>query len=766
MMPNATYTARLLCASAIAMALGVSPAYAADAEMQFDSSANAAFDENEIIVTANKREENLNRVGLNIAAVGAQLLNERSIQSVSDIAQAVPGLTYTNSANNTPIYTLRGVGFYDTSLGSYPTTSVYLDQVALPFPILTTLTAFDLERIEVLKGPQGTLFGQNSTGGAINYIAAKPTADFSAGFEASYGRFDSFVGTGYVSGPLSDTMRARLAVRAADGGNWQRSYTRDDANGETRELAGRFLLDWDATESLSLQFNVNAWQDKSDPQAVQYLAFNEQAISNTDPVREYPRSPLSPRMADWSQDNAMYTNRRFGQASVRADLEMGDLTFTSITSAIDFDQHGAMDQDGVNLSDIDLKFFRGEINSFSQEMRLTNSASNHLRWIVGANYSHDKVFYRENLQYGDSSAFYNYGITTSENYSDQKMRNFAGFGNAELDFSNTLTAKAGIRYTDSRRSARICNHDGGDGLTAAFFTAAFGLDPALGITDCFALDANFKASEFHGKLNEDNLSWRVGLDFKPGPDLLLYANVSRGYKAGGFGNINASTQSQYIPAVQESILNYEAGFKAQLANRRLSINGAFFYMNYDDKQLRSKVIDPTFGIVDAIINVPKSHLQGAELEISARPVRGLSFGLAVTYVDSEIDRYVGVNAGGVAADFSGSSVPFTPRWQAGANMRGDIPLTDNLNLFGGWQLTYRSSAQAIVGGGALYSIDEYSLLDAQVGIESNASRWKVMLWGKNLTNEYHWTNVVAGHDTIVRYAARPVTYGITLGYKY
>jgi outer membrane receptor protein involved in Fe transport len=756
-----------LLAGPLSVALAVGTAQAQDAAPQAQASPQADSGFGDIIVTAQKREQSLSKVGLTIAAVGADTLTERAIMSPADIAQAVPGLSYTNSANNTPVYTLRGVGFYDTSLGSYPTASVYVDQVPLPFPILTSLTAFDLERVEVVKGPQGTLFGQNSTGGAINYIAAKPTSEFSAGGDASYSRFNTFTGNAYVSGPLGDTLRARIAVRGSRGGPWQKSYTRDDENGRTRELAGRFLLDWTPSDRFKLELNINGWRDKSDPQAVQYLAFNEQAISNTQPVRDYPLSPRNPRAADWSTDNGMFMDRKLGQASVRADWEfVPDITLTSITSYIAFKETGAMDQDGMNLQDIDLRNFYGRIRSFSQELRLANDQASSFRWIIGGNYSRDKVYYRENLVYDDSSAFYNYGINTSENYSDQKMTNIAGFGNAELDIGDAFTLKAGLRYTKNKRSADICNHDGGNGLTAAFFSAAFGLNPPLGINDCFALDNNFQTGEFHGNLNEDNLSWRAGVDWKASDTLLLYANVSKGFKAGGFGNINASAQVQYAPAVQESILNYEAGFKLQAANRRVSLNGAVFYMDYKDKQLRSKLIDGTFGVLDAIINIPKSRLQGAEIELQARPVQGLSFGFAMTYIDSKIKDYVGVNAGGVTADFAGSTVPFTPKWQGSANMRFDIPLTDSINLFGGPQLTYRSGTYAIVGETPEYRIDEYVLLDAQLGIESADDRWKVMLWGKNITSEYYWTNVVAGQDTIVRYAARPATYGVTVGFKY
>lgn len=738
------------------------------------SQISAPADTTEIIVTAQKRRESLSRVGMTITALGADLLRERQIQSVADIAQAVPGLTYTNSANNTPVYTLRGVGFYDTSLGSYPTTSVYVDQVPLPFPVLTSLTAFDLERIEVLKGPQGTLFGQNSTGGAINYIAAKPTQKLSAGAEASYGRFNDFIGSAYVSGPLSSSLRARIAVRDETSGPWQRSYTRNDQNGRTKQLAGRLILDWTPTDRLSFEANINGWQDKSDPEAVQYIAFNQQAVSNTLPVLNYPRSPMNARAADWSTDNGMFLNRKMGQASLRGDIKLSDdLTLTSITSYIGFKEHGALDQDGINLQDIDLRRFYGRIKSFSQEIRIANGASNRLRYILGANYSKDKVYYIENLLYGNSSAFFTYGIDTSENYSDQKMRNLAGFASGEFDVTNKITLKGGLRYTDSRRSATICNRDGGDGRTAALFTFFSRLlsgdpsRPALSQTDCFVLDANFhNGPEFKGNLNQHNLSWRAGVDFKPTGNLLFYANISKGYKAGTFGNINASSTAQFVPAVQESILNYEAGFKARLLDRRLSLTGAAFYMDYHDKQLRSKVIDATFGILDAIINIPKSHLQGGELEVQARPSKWLSFGGALTYVDSKIDQYSGVNAGGVRADFRGTSVPFTPKWQASTNARVDLPVSEGINAFAGAQLTYRSKTNAIVGETPLYNITGYTLLDLQLGIESPDGHWKAMVWGKNVTDKYYWTNVVAGQDTVVRYAARPATYGVTVGLNF
>ena len=727
----------------------------------------------EVVVTAQKRSENINKVGLSITALGETALKEQNIQSVEDVAKAVPGLSFTNSANNTPVYTLRGVGFYDTSLGSYPTTSVYVDQVPLPFPVLTTLTAFDLAQIEVLKGPQGTLFGQNSTGGAINYIAAKPTQTFSGGANVGYGRFNTFNGDTFVSGPIADGLTARVALRIQEGGDWQRSYTRDAGNGATDQLSGRVIVDWQANDRLKFELNLNGWRDESEPEAVQYIAFNQQAISNTPPVLAYPKAPADARAADFSATNGQFLHRYFGQASLRADFKLtDDLTVTSISSYLHFSERGALDQDGTALADIDIPFFSGAINSVYQEVRIANGQANRFRWILGGNYSRDHVFYNENLNYADSSAFYNQMITTSENYSNQQMQNYAAFASGEFDITHALKLIAGVRYTKADRDASICNHDGGNGLTAGFFTFLSGLlsgsaQPPLNNNSCFALKSDFTAGyvPFKGQLNEDNVSWKVGANYSPTENSLFYVTVSKGYKAGEFGNINAATESQYAPAVQEAILAYEGGLKVQLFEHRLSLDAAGFYMSYDNKQLRSKVIDPVFGIVDQIINIPKSHIDGFEINANAVPIPGLSLGAALTYIDSEIDRYTGVNAGGVAADFAGTPVPFTPKWQAGGNARYERTVGQGLKGFVAGQLTYRDSTNAIVGGNQFYDIDSYTVLDAQIGVESDQG-WKVTLWGKNLTDEYYWTNVVAGQDTIVRYAAYPVTYGFTLGYRF
>src|SRR5882672_3581479 len=177
----------------------------------------------EIVVTAEKRSEKLSDVPLSITAITGNQLADRGIVSTADLEKLVPGFTYRSSQYGTPIFSIRGIGFYDEQVALEPTVTVYVDQVPLPYARMTEGAALDLERVEVLKGPQGTLFGQNSTGGAVNYIAAKPTSSFEAGVDATYGRFNEFDAGGFVSGPIAEGLGARFAFKSEQRGDWQQS---------------------------------------------------------------------------------------------------------------------------------------------------------------------------------------------------------------------------------------------------------------------------------------------------------------------------------------------------------------------------------------------------------------------------------------------------------------------------------------------------------------------------------------------------------------
>jgi iron complex outermembrane recepter protein len=735
----------------------------------------------EIIVTAQKREQSINDVGLAITAISGGTLKERQIDSLEDIANIVPGLSYSNSAQNTPIYTLRGVGFSESSLGAYPDVAVYLDEVSLPFPVLTTLTAFDLERIEVLKGPQGTLFGNNATGGAINYVAAKPTDTFAAGTYVSYGRFNTVTGEAYVSGPLAEGVQARLSGKVTRGDDWQHGYTTNETVGKTREYAVRLLLDWEPTSNLRFALNLNGWQDKSDPQALQFELYrsNVAGVNAAPIVVNYPRAPDDDRAADFSP-NYYYRDNRLWQTALRTEWDVTHaIKLTALTSYIDYKRDEGFDQDGLTAQDFDVPRARGNIQSFSQEVRLDNGSKSWFRWVVGANYTHDHVFDNFDLTYDQSSAHSALNVTTGGAQSDQTMNNRAAFANGELNITPQVTLKAGGRYTEADRHYDGCTFDVAGGYTREVFNAIASavsgtVVPIPPPNSCDTIRADFRSQgNFVDNLNENNFSWRVGLDYKPTDRILLFSNVAKGYKAGSFPTAAASTTVQFLPVKQESVLDYEAGFKLTLWDRLLQFNGTGFYYDYRNKQLRAKLLDPVFGLLDNLQNVPKSSVKGGELELTVHPFTGASIALAATYLDARVDEFSGYNAAGVFANFAGTRVPFTPELQLSVNPRYEFGVTQDLTAFVATNVNFRSSTSAVVGGSPLqvggkdvYGIDKYTLVDAQLGIRSRDHNWEAQIWGKNIFNEYYWTNVLAAYDTISRYSGRPATFGVSLSYSF
>jgi outer membrane receptor protein involved in Fe transport len=772
----------------------------------------------EIIITANKRGENLSEVGMSVAALSSQQIKDKGITSLGDFAAAVPGLIFTPSETNTPIFTLRGVGFNESSLGVYPATSLYIDQAPLPFPALASHVAFDLERVEVLKGPQGTLFGQNSTGGAINFIAAKPTAELAYGGDISFGRFDRVETNGYVSGPLSDNLRARLAFTTANADEWQSSSTRDDENGKEKYYALRLLTEWEPTDTARFNFNVSTWKDKSDPQAQQLIAVTPGVPAFTRPQSlDVPFSPEESRAADWSTTEctealpgddctgnyAPRSDREFYQAVARGDFDLSDdLTLTAMLSYADFEQDQATDGDGTYLVTAELDKGLGEITTFSAEVRLANSPDSAIRWIVGGNYESSETFEDQNLRYWDNTNYNpaNLYINGSGYTVDQDIESYAVFGNLEFDLGDIVTLRAGARYTDTTIDDETCSYAPGDERVADLFNLLGTLDfinpdgnafvPIGGFPDCFSLnDDNVPGEIFAESLQEDNVSWKIGADFHVTDDSLVYVNISQGYKAGSFPALSVAKWEGMKPVTQESVLSYELGVKSLLAEGMVQVNAAVFYNDYEDKQVRGKLLDPIFGSLDKLFNVPESEIFGAEMAVTVSPTDALTLSAAVTYLDSEVTKFSGSNAYGIIENFAGDPLPFTPEWTYTLDADYRFLLKSGGEVFFGATLTGQSDSDAVFGASHIsveetaaqkgvapgtyraltdnpFVIDEYYTVDARIGYQSADEHWKVMVFGKNVTDEYYWTTVITSFDSAGRFAGKPATYGIKVSYDF
>jgi iron complex outermembrane recepter protein len=739
--------------------------------------ANASPVLEEIVVTAQKRAQSINDVGMSInAATGAQL-QELGISDVSQLTKLVTGFNFTETAYGTPVYTIRGVGFQENSLAASPAVSVYVDEIPLPFPAETIAVGLDPERVEVLKGPQGTLYGENSTGGAVNYIAAKPTDHFTTGFTASYGRFNTGNVEAFVSGPITDTLKGRLAVRTIQSSDWQYSYTSSDTLGAKNLVEARGLLDWQPVEDLEVALTLNVWQDRSDSPAAQVIGIYPQTnlISIPAGLTNYPLAPGNDRAADWDRGVSFQRHNRFYQAALRLDYKLpDDLTVTSISAHERYTRNQPVDTDGTAYQN----FYVGEtgwINTTFQELRLSGLLGGRGNWIVGGNYETDDTFDSNLIEFADSSSREAVGLPFSSaiNSNHQDIHTTAFYGNVEYPLIEQLTFQAGARYTKADRSFAGCTYDSGDGQLSAVFTSLSSIlqgapQAPIAPGGCGTLNATtFKPGPVLETLDENNVSWRTGLNWKPTAAMLIYGNVSRGYKAGSFPTLSASSSVQFSPVRQESVVAYEVGFKDSLLDNTLQLNPAVFYYDYDNKQIRGKLADPIFGDLEALVNIPKSHIEGFELSANWRPFQGFDVTPAVTLVRSQIDgNFSNYTPLGTFQNISGEAFPYTPKWSASLDAQYSFPLAGGYRGFVGEITSAASATEGGFGDLPEFKIGSYVLLDLRAGVRSPDDNWTVSLYGHNVTDKYYWTSASHLVDTITRYAGMPATYGVQATYRF
>lgn len=812
----------------------------------------------EIIVTAQKRTQSINDVGMTIQATSGDELQVRGIDGPEDLAKLVAGFTYTKSLYSTPVFTLRGIGLYDATFGATPSVAVYTDQVPRNFPVMSSALDLDIERVEVLKGPQGTLFGQSSTGGAINYIVGKPTTTFSSGFDASYERFDRVEAGGYLSGPLSDTVQVRLALRSIQGGDWQYSESRPhDENGATRKLMGRFTIDAQPIDKLSLEASLTAVRDTSDVQAPQYAGTNLDiysaaalAAADANPATRNPYGivnntlyaglttpgsanydasllgrqttvtgrlngtnaamaagaqallgtvdPLgNPRAAEWTPGLLGQSDNSYYQLSLRGDYKLTDeLTITSLTAYAHQKLNYAQDLDGTVAQGVDVPIF-GDVRTVNQELRVAGDTQS-VHWVVGASYDDSASTQTNYFELGDYTG--NQPIPTmaplsfTDNEFWSKSKTYSGFANVEFNITSALSVNGGIRYTHNQENATYCYNDpasdSGQGAAAIFtvFNDLFtgGVVPAIRAGQCFPLGDGKSGTTFgrstlspvDRSLDQNNVPARLGVDYKFADDMLAYASVSQGYKAGVFSAIGASSTSQYAPAVQEKVIAYETGVKMPFFDHRLQFNTAAFYYDYTNKQVRGRIQDPVYGLLEKMINVPKSHIWGLEGELQAKPVSGLTLSASATWLRSEVSKSFSetpdgsavYNAQGYTGDFKGSQLPYTPTWTANADAEYAFSIGRPWQPFLGGNVLFQGRENTTFANSILlaneFEIPSYTTLDLRAGVRSSDGKWQLSAYGRNVLDRYYLTSITTYLDTRIRFTGMPATYGIAVKRKF
>jgi outer membrane receptor protein involved in Fe transport len=826
---NAVNLSRRACLArvsliALAMAAGGQVAHAQEA--QDTASSEQAFAE--IIVTARKQSEAINDVPMSISAATGETLESRGVSAVEDLAKIVPTLSNQVGTYGNQNYNIRGIGNLSDSIASSPTVAIYVDQAPLAFSNQAQGLTYDLARVEVLKGPQGTLFGQNATGGLVNFVPNAPGREFDVGLRATYGSFNTLNFDGFANIPISDTLAVRIAGLVETGDGWQKSISRpSDRLGKRDFWAGRVMVKWEPADTVRFLLNLNGFQNRSESQAPQYAGFFPASTTGAPRVKPnfdavdalYATLNLKDnRLADWVDGVQLENDADQYQIALRSEFDLSDsITLTSLTNYVNYDQHLTIDTQGVPFVSL-ISRVPGTIETFSQELRLSGKIGASTKWMIGGSYQHDIVHSGTDASGNLSNAilpsftvdsFYGRinaglpplpvgfvtGFSTDPNYigfstiENHNVRTLGIFGSLDQDLTDTLSLQLSARYTDSRNRFSGCFKDSGDGRLAA---AAAGLpnfpnNTAAGQCNT-ALDngvpgfgniANFVPATVglaQFNLNDTNVAWRAGLNWQPHKGTLLYANVTRGYKAGAFPRVPALDKVQLTPAPQEQLTAYEVGFK-QTIGRIAQVNAAAFYYDYKDKQTVGNFVSVFAGNLPAAVSIPKSRAYGFEMDATVRPIEGLTATVGGAYLDTKIisSQLNGVDGVPQAAidpltnstySLTGLTFPTTSKWSWTADVEYRLPLGSDSALYLGASPRYRSSFITVLSSSPLVKVPGYTLLDLRAGVELQDGRWRIEAWGRNVTDKYYLVNISRTGDGLARLTGRPATFGVTVAFKH
>ena len=672
----------LLGVSSAALAL----AAALPAAAQSSSAPSATVED--IVVTAQRRAQASQDVGLALSVIGGQDLDEKGVQVINDIENVVPNMEVDSQfGSGQPAFRIRGIGTREYSSNNASTVGVYVDEVAHPYTITTQGAMFDIARLEVLRGPQGTLYGRNTTGGAVNIITNAPTADRHAGLTAEYGSYDRYKVEGFVSGQIVPGLLGRLAAVTELGGAWQYHRTTGQKLGDVDKTAVRGRLTWDASEDVTVDLAATYSIDKSDGLGFRlrsdYPVFDGSVTYPADTARRITGWKISEALAGVSGRSLDAKPGRDNDgldlsARVRADL--GWATLNTITAYQTFSRSEYNDWDGTPAAESDVYFYN-EIKAFSQEARLSNQAGR-LNWMVGAHYADESIdggFYTE---------FRGANRNLINTPYDQSVEAIGVFTHNSFALTDRLSLIAGLRYENEDRS-----------LTT---TGTRRLNVAVGPEKTY----DISLSEWTG---------RFGLEYD----------------------------------LAENALAYETGIKSDLFDKTLRVNGAVFFYDYENQQIQGTEYSRETGQLGKITNVPKSEIYGGEIELTWTPFAGLTISQNYGYKEGEYSEYFAIDATATNAanpangpwdviisnDRSGEPLQF-PKFNYGGSIAYDWSMAGfalraetNYNQRDG---IYNASSASVLPG--------YWLWNANLSAGPENANWRVGLWARNLFNtEYEET---------------------------
>ncbi|WP_242445980.1 TonB-dependent receptor [Sphingopyxis lindanitolerans] len=696
----------------------------------------------DIVVTAQKRAERLQDVPIAVSALGGDSLERQRVTQADELAGKIVNLQLTSTVgDNTPIFALRGVSMSDYSLNQASPVATYYDEVYKGNFAFLGVAMYDLERVEVLRGPQGTLYGKNTTGGAVNLISRTPVLGETEGYlNLGYGNYDRYEANGALSVPLGETLAARVAFTFARADGWFKNQLPGKPDlASVREYGVRGSLLFEPSDSA--RFVLRASTSYQNPR--NYGVYAQPEAVN--------RPGLSRR-----QIEANVTDRRHARTSsvsLTGTVDLSDaLAITSVTSWDKGRLNFYEDTDGTATELLEIPY-ADRATQFAQDLRLTSDFDGPFNFILGAYFNREKVYNQTTFEIGkdiDSDGLP--GVTDADcavgfplgclfrNSFDQVKKSYALYSDMSFEVSDQFTLRGGLRFTRDK------------GVQSNFEANAFGPNEVLvmNLIPPSRLD-----------YSTENLSGKIGADYKINPDVMVYGNYSRGYRAPSFNAQAFFDPSELSVAKAEKIDAFELGLKSQFADRRVTLNMAAFHYTYSNQQFIN--VDPATA-AQTLLNIPRSRIQGGEAELTVRAGDMVTLRGGLGLLDTKIKR--GTVSG---VDVSGNRLSNAPKLTFTGGF--DATVIDGgsgkVSLHG--DINYSSNQYFEVLNIPRLRQKSYVLLSGHIDWESADGRWTASVWGKNLANKFYFTSrvdLLSGFGFDYNHVGTPRTYGVTVGAKF
>jgi iron complex outermembrane receptor protein len=642
---------------------------------------SAQAEARDIVVTARKRAETLQDVPMAVSAISSAQLEVRNVQDVDGLYAEVPGLfSAPGSVNNSADFaylTMRGVGF---NAGLEPAVGVFVDGMYVPQMGFDT-SFLDLDRVEVLRGPQGTLFGRNTQGGAINLVTRKPDADLRGKLRLEAAEFKTFRAQGAVSGPVTDGLYAGISAEHGRSDGYLRNVVLGGQQDWWRQTAIRGVLRWTPSPTIDVSL-IGDWSDRDYNEAIRGVRLAtrryESMVDQDEPDTRKNKGVQLNVAADLGGNTSLtsITGRRYSSSDIFTDMDSRPTAQNSVTlRAFEPVSTTAQTFRGATL-DVAIKQ-----RFTSQELRL-NGSRDSLDWLLGGYWFDQRQDQRRDRRVGAGVAPFPAALYIYENYRDDRD-GYAGFANASYKLSRALELTAGGRWSHE--------HVLGTGNRGQVF------GPPINSTQPVVRNAR---DEF------DNFSWTASLSYKPAAGLLLYATYAEGWKAGGINRFPGTTDSN-LPYKDESSENYELGAKTSFLGQRGTFNLALYHIDIRNQQLINVI--PTGGPtpVSVVDSAAKAHVDGVEAELTLQPAEGLQLRGAASYSRSRFDDFVRIFTATDRTDFSGTPFENVPETTVFLSADYSVPLagTERIELHGEYQyidaITYQDNTRASRSGDQL-----------------------------------------------------------------